>query len=247
MKINRRSFLKNTLVAGTMLAGTGSLISACSGFGRSDLPDHSHPERLTSQLDEARIAVLYHASLAPSGHNSQPWYVRVKGRDEWIIGLDPTRRLPAVDPNNREALLSIGAFAENLAIAGRAFGLKSEMEVIAQDPVESDILRVTLKAAAPKDYMLERIKKRMTVKHGYLPGEIRKEDVDALGKPLMGRMFYFPTGTRHANCLLEGAIENFRIQAQRDDAQRELVQWVRISNRDAERYRDGLTLSLIHI
>ena len=64
----------------------------------------------------------------------------------------------------------------------------------------------------------------MTVKHGYLSDEIKKEDVAALAKPLKGRMYYFPAGTEHANCIQEGAIENFRRQVERDEAQRETVQ-----------------------
>jgi len=241
MKINRRSFLKETLAAGTMLAGAGSLISACSGISRSDLPDRIPAEQSTTELDEVRNAILYYASLAPSGHNSQPWYVKVKSPNEWIISADPNRRLPAVDPNNREVMLSIGAFVENLTIAAGTFGLQAEIEVIASDRVDPDILKVSLTPASSLDYPLQRISRRMTVKHGFLSYEIKAEDVKALSKPLDGHLHYFPAGTEHANCIREGAIENFRIQSQRDDAQRELVQWLRISNKDAERYRDGLT------
>ena len=145
MNINRRSFLKETLAAGTMLAGAGSLISACSGISRSDLPDGIPAEQSTTELDEVRNAILYYASLAPSGHNSQPWYVKVKSPNEWIISADPNRRLPAVYPNNREVMLSVGAFVENLKIAAGTFGLQAEMEVIASDTIESDILKVSLK------------------------------------------------------------------------------------------------------
>ena len=247
MKINRRSFLKETLAAGTMLAGAGSLISACSGISRSDLPDRIPAEQSTTQLDEVRSAILYHASLAPSGHNTQPWYVKVKSPNEWIISADPNRRLPAVDPNNREVMLSIGAFFENLKIAAGTFGLQTEMEVIASDTIDPNILKVSLKSASSIDYPLQRISRRMTVKHGFLSDEIKKEDVKALSKPLDGNLYYFPAGTEHANCIREGAIENFRAQTQRDDAQRELVQWLRISNKDAERYRDGLTVEGMEI
>jgi len=247
MNINRRSFLRNTLAAGTMLAGAGSLISACSGISRSDLPDRIPAEQSTTQLDEVRSAILYYASLAPSGHNTQPWYVKVKSPNEWIISADPNRRLPAVDPKNREVMLSIGAIVENLKIAAGTFGLQAEMEVIASDTIDPDILKVSLKSASSIDYPLQRISRRMTVKHGFLSDEIKKEDVKALSKPLDGNLYYFPTGNEHANCIREGAIENFRIQAHRDDAQRELVQWLRISNLDAERYRDGLTVEGMEI
>jgi len=247
MKLNRRSFLKKTLAAGSMAVGSGSILSACSSIRRADLPDQNLAKPITGRLDKSGGAILDHACLAPSGHNSQPWFVRIVNNNEWIIGLDSQRRLSEVDPDNREALLSIGAFAENLSLAAGTYGLKAEMEIIADDPFRKDIIRVSLKPAKPIDYPLERLKLRMTVKHGYLPAEIKKEDIHALSEPLKGRLFYFPKGTEHAKCIEEGAIENFRLQVERDDAQRELVRWVRLSNKDAERYRDGLTVEGMEI
>jgi len=247
MELNRRSFLKKALAAGSLAAGTGSLFHACAGIRRSDLPDQNLVGHTANQLDAVGNSILFYASLAPSGHNSQPWFVRVLNQNEWIIGVDPDRRLPAVDPGNREVMLSIGAFAENLSIAAQTFGLKAEMEVIAKDPFEQDVIKVILKKAKPVDYPLQRITRRMTVKHDYLTKEIKGEDIRALSEHLTGRLFYFPRGTDHETCIEEGAIENFRIQTQRDDAQKELVQWVRLSNKEAERHRDGLTLEGMEI
>jgi len=247
MKLNRRNFLKKTLAAGSLLAGTGSFIAACSGVNRSDMPGPGLAEQTHPRLDKVRNTILYYASLAPSGHNSQPWTVKVVNQNEWIVGADPRRRLQAVDPHNREAMLSIGAFAENLAAAAGAFALKAEMELMAADPFEQDIIKVYLIRAKAVDYPLQRITGRMTVKQKYLPDEIKKEDLQALSKPFNGNMFYFPRGTEHADCIAEGAIENFRRQSERDEAQHELVQWLRLSNSDAERYRDGLTVEGMEI
>jgi hypothetical protein len=76
--------------------------------------------------------ILYLASLAPSGHNTQPWTVRIVGPQHWIIGSDRERWLPAVDPHNREMLLSLGAFLENLIIAAKAHGYAVDLNVIAK-------------------------------------------------------------------------------------------------------------------
>jgi len=247
MKINRRSFLKRTLAAGSLSVGTGSLLSACSSFRRADLPDQDLSKPISAQLDPISGAILYHASLAPSSHNAQPWFVRIVQKNEWVIGLDPQRRLSEVDPDNREALLSIGAFAENLALAAGTYGFQAEMEIIAENRFQQDIIKVSLEPTRPSDYPLERLSGRRTVKQGYLTDEIKNEDIQALSEPLKGRLFYFPKGTEHANCIEEGVIENFRIQAARDNAQQELVRWVRLSNKDAERYRDGLTVAGMEI
>src|SRR5262245_2815128 len=75
-------------------------------------------------------SILYCASLAPSGHNAQPWKVRLVD-GELLIGTDPARWLPKVDPANREVALSLGAFLENLIAAAPHFGYRAEHEVIA--------------------------------------------------------------------------------------------------------------------
>src|SRR5262245_65113218 len=74
-------------------------------------------------------ALLYYASLAPSGHNAQPWRVRVGAGELWI-GTDRARWLPKVDPTNREAALSVGAFVENLIVAAPTYGYVAEYQVI---------------------------------------------------------------------------------------------------------------------
>ena len=241
MKVGRRELLKTGLAAGSLLTGAGALITACSGITRADLTSVKETDKAIAGLDKRHLAILNYASLAPSGHNSQPWFVKIGETNKWIIGADPERRLPAVDPNNREVMLSLGAFAENLSLAAGTFGLKAEMQIIAKTSFDQDIIEVTLKESKSEDFSLQRITRRMTVKHGYLPNEIKNEDLAALSGHMQGQLFYFPRGSEHARCIEAGVIENFRIQANRDDAQQELVKWVRLSNTDAKKHRDGLT------
>ncbi len=247
MKASRRKFLKTGLAAGTMLTGAGAVITSCSGITRADFSFAQAPDEAGAGLDKRRLSILKYASLAPSGHNSQPWIVKIIDPNRWIIAADPSRRLPAVDPNNREVMLSLGAFAENLSLAAGALGFKADMDIIAESSFDKEIIEVKFKPSKPDDYSLERITRRMTVKHEHLPKEIKKEDVTALSGHLKGHLFYFPRGTEHAQCIEEGTIENFRIQSNRDEAQQELVKWVRLSNADAKHHRDGLTTAAMEI
>jgi hypothetical protein len=66
------------------------------------------------------------ATLAPSGHNTQPWrFVAAPG----VIALHPdfTRRTPIVDPDDHHLYVSLGCAAETLAIAADARGLPGEL------------------------------------------------------------------------------------------------------------------------
>lgn len=120
--LNRREFIKCSLSTGLFL-GDCSLLNSCTGVSRGELSDIYMPKSRVVQLDDLSKTILYHASFAPSGHNSQPWKVRIISPREWMIEVDESRRLPVVDPDNRELLLSIGAFVENLSITAGAMGL----------------------------------------------------------------------------------------------------------------------------
>ena len=235
------------MVAGTLLTGAGTLITSCSGITRADLPlGHASNEAMAG-LDKRHLAILKYASLAPSGHNIQPWLVKIIDANKWVIAADPDRRLAAVDPNNREVMLSLGAFAENLSLAAGTFGIKAEMDIIAGSSLDQEIIEITLTESKSENYPLERITQRRTVKHGHLAKEIKKEDVTVLSHHLKGRLFYFPRGTKHAQCIEEGAIENYRIQANKVKAQQEMVKWVRLRDADAKKHRDGLTTASMEI
>ena len=240
MTTDRRRFMK-MLGGCALVAGAVPLLPVSGGAARSDFRSGQRSESPVAGLDPALGHILHCASLAPSGHNSQPWYVRLIDDQKMIIGVDPERRLPAVDPNNHEAMLSLGAFVENLSLAAGDMGYEAQIEVKANNPFEQEILEVTLRKAKPVPYPLKRMTLRMTAKHGYRSRELKKDDVDALAKPLGGRLFYFPPGSEHAQCIAEGTVEAFRVQTDRDEAQQELVKWLRLSYEAAERHRDGLT------
>ena len=242
MELSRRKFIKSSFAAGALAMGFTPFLSACGrGVRRGDIKPAGRLPEAIPDLDDQSAGILHYASLAPSGHNAQPWYVKVVNRGEWIIGADPERRLPTVDPNNREVMLSIGAFAENLSIAAAVQGYKAEMDVIASSTFDEDIIRVSMIKAKPIDYSLQRLTMRRTVKHGYRSNELRSDDVRALSKPLEGRLVYFPRGSDHAKCIEKCTVESFRRQTYRDDAQRELASWTRFSNQEAREHRDGLT------
>jgi hypothetical protein len=185
--------------------------------------------------------VLHHAAMAPSGHNSQPWRVVIHGDDRWTVRVDPDRTLPAVDPDGRESMLSVGAFLETLAIASAAAGRPADIAVRGSHALDPQLVSVTFGHDTPRDYPLQRTRWRRTLKSGQLGGDIRASDIAALTRACGGGLHYFPRGSRHATCIAEGTVEAFRHQSARDDAQRELARWVRFTPEATARTGDGLT------
>jgi nitroreductase len=68
-------------------------------------------------------ALVAEAALAPSVHNVQPARWRFDG-DTLLLWEDMDRRLPAGDPEGRDAAMSLGAAAEGMALALSARGLR---------------------------------------------------------------------------------------------------------------------------
>lgn len=66
-------------------------------------------------------------------------------------------------------------------------------------------------------------------------------DRKALEDSYPGSATFFPAGSRQAGWLADAAVEAFRQQSWRDDAQAELASWVRFSGEEIERHADGLT------
>lgn len=238
--LNRREFIGTGLTAGTLALASGALLGACSSIQRADSPVRGDLKGVAG-LNADAVDILHHAAMAPSGHNSQPWAVTVNAPLDWTIGLDPARRLPVVDPDGRESLLSIGAFVENLVLAAGVRGYEADMEIPAGGQADADILRVRLQKGPVRAYPLKRLALRRTVKHGHRPAELRAETVRALTEPLNGRVFYFPRSSSHARCIAEGTAAAFAEQTRRDAAQKELAAWTRFSRTAAAVHRDGLT------
>ena len=98
----------------------GSSTPAAYQLSESDFP-------AGGMLVEQMRFLLRYAILAPSTHNTQPWKFRVTPEGIEIFG-DYRRRLPVVDPGNRELLMSVGGAVFNLRIAAAHFHLPCSVE-----------------------------------------------------------------------------------------------------------------------
>lgn len=72
------------------------------------------------------IDCVRYATLAPSGHNTQPWRFRI-GERRIDIRPDLSRRTPVVDPDDHHLFVSLGCAAENLMLAAGARGRPGEL------------------------------------------------------------------------------------------------------------------------
>ena len=129
MVMGRRALLVGgvAVVAG----GTGAAWLGVRGMGSMDDYDATVAQMRSVLSAQPELAELVrYATLAPNGHNTQPWRFR-PGNGRIDILPDFSRRTPVVDPDDHHLFVSLGGTAENLALAGAARGRPGE---IAFDP-----------------------------------------------------------------------------------------------------------------
>jgi hypothetical protein len=242
--VNREQFI--SIASGTIIAAvtTSYLLSDRNNLVRSDLKQIDNNKTL--KPDEREI--LFLASLAPSGHNTQPWFVRYLAPYHWIIGNDRSKWLPAVDPNQRETMLSIGAFLQNLEYAANSFGYGCDWKLLATTNQNDRVTEVKLvKEKLTNTFDLTKIKSRRTVRSNFLSDVLKKEDIEYLIDSEPEFIHYVPNTSKQSKFIDEQTIVANRLQAYRDPAQQELANWIRFSSQDANKHRDGLTTASMEI
>ncbi len=245
ISMNRRGFLK---IAGGTAAATLLATYAFSdkqNIMRDDVADIPiSSEKLYP--DERKI--LYLASLAPSGHNTQPWMIKYLAPYHWIVCNDKMKWLPAVDPSQRETILSIGAFIQNIDYAADSLGYIAEYKLLANSNQDEDMVEIRLNKTSNKsNYNLENIKLRRTIRSGFLNDIISANDMHFICSGDNNHFHYIPNKTKEQQWLSELTVDANHQQIYRDDAQNELANWMRLSTDDALKYKDGLTTASMEI
>jgi hypothetical protein len=243
--MNRKKFIAVAGASVIAAAGTAYLLSDRHPFLRTDIKD-DNSNNLSLKPDEKEI--LYLASLAPSGHNTQPWLIKYIEPYHWIIANDKTKWLPAVDPTQRETILSIGAFIQNLEYAANNLGYSCAFTLLALNNQDEDIMEVKFdKKGNQPAFDTDKIKLRRTVRSGFQKGVVKKEHIDFITGNDKEYFHFVANNSKEYGWLNEQTIEANRQQTYRDDAQSELAAWMRLSGKEAKKYCDGLTTASMEI
>src|ERR1700730_8368353 len=118
-----------------LLAGGGALALAGAGVTYFGLRQMGSMEEYNASVLATRAALserpemkdfIRYATLAASGHNTQPWRFRI-GAGRIDILPDFSRRTPVVDPDDHHVFVSLGCAVENLTLAAAARGHRGEI------------------------------------------------------------------------------------------------------------------------
>ena len=145
-----------------------------------------------------------------------------------------------VDPSNREALLSIGAFLENLVVAAGHYGYQIHYEVATDSRQPGKVLIIRFEPSKPDLTDLSCLRLRRTLRNDYLNKEISMDDLSSVAGGV-GGFGYYPQGTNMSEKLDDLVYAANQQQVNRDVVMKELGKWIRWSDKAAEKHQDGLT------
>lgn len=192
----------------------------------------------TGTMKDQLLHLVRYAILAPSSHNTQPWKFRLT-ENGIAVYADYTRRLPVVDPDNRELLMSVGAAIMNLRIAALHFGFEVRVEYNVSGDSEMPIAFVHLErtgALKPEGWQLEKlfpvITKRHTNRHPFLMARVPEAVLGRLSEAADGKevVAVFSTDPNKNAEVAHLVAEAERILQASPEYRKELGEWMRPNN-----------------
>ncbi len=155
------------------LAGGGALVLVGAGAAALGYRHMASMDEYNAAAAATRAALFENpmlqelvrfATLAPNGHNTQPWKFGVAPGQIDILP-DLSRRTPVVDPDDHHVFVSLGAAAENLALAGAALGHPVD---IAFEQSGSGAIKIALGKGVPlKSPLFQAIRHRQSTRADY--------------------------------------------------------------------------------
>jgi nitroreductase len=190
---------------------------------------------------ETRDFIRY-ATLAPSGHNTQPWRFQVGER---VINILPdfTRRTPIVDPDDHHLFVSLGAAAETLAIACSARGRSGETSFNAAG--KGSMAFSFGEARAPEPVLFDAIPRRQSTRSDYDGRPVAAVDLQSLTRAAEtpGVDLVLITDRSQMDRVRDLILAGNSAQLADPAFMRELKSWIRFSPHRAMMTGDGLFAS----
>ena len=234
---SRREFIESAALF-TAFSGVAITSTACAD-------DHGYGVALRTlrrPLDESveDVALLKEllrcATLAPNGHNTQPWKFELSP-DAISIRPDLSRRTPVVDPDDHHLWVSLGCATENLVLAATALAKHADV-VFGQQEV-----RVALdNTAAVRSPLVSSIFQRQSTRSVYdgqsIPNDVLHELERAASREGVDLLLF--TERPKVEGVIDYVLKGNSAQIHDAAFMRELKSWIRFNEADALATSDGL-------
>jgi hypothetical protein len=188
------------------------------------------------------------ARWAPSPHNIQPWRLRPGPDGTAVLVCPPDRLLPDTDADGIFISVGLGCFVEALVVAAAARGLALEAERTGAAPGGSEpVLRLSLGAGGADRLGAELLRMRRTSRLPYdgrpVEGELLRELADIAAN--YGHELNASSDRELVDWAVHLNRETLFFDMASPIARHEVGHWLRFSDSEAERRRDGFSPSAL--
>ena len=199
--------------------------------------------RAVLSQDPDMAEFVRYATLAPNGHNTQPWRFEIGDSGVHILP-DFARRTAVVDPDDHHLYVSMGCAAENFLLAAAAHGRPGAARFEDQGGnqggghIDIDLARGAAKAGA----LYGAIPERQSTRSEYDGRAVPPEDMKRLeaAARLEGVSVMLITDETRREAVLEHLIAGNSAQMEDPAFIEELKAWIRFNPAEALRTGDGL-------
>ena len=236
--MNRRQILAGSSALAVIGGGTTAYTIEHMG-SRVDYDAAISQSRATLGAMPTLGNIIRVATLAPSGHNAQPWRFQLNDK-QIVITPDFTRRTPVVDPDNHHLFVSLGCAAETLALAAHQHGYAGQPIFSAAN---GGAINFNYQAFPPHaEPLYEAINKRQSSRTLYDGKPITSAELKLLAASAAvdNVEIVLLTERMQRDQLRDIVIAGNTAQMADPNFVRELKQWIRFNPRQAMRMGDGL-------
>ena len=239
-KITRQQFIHT----GLAIAAMPLSLSGCTPMGSPDSYDKVVKQTWRISTDQFESEQLLQrelvrcATLAPSGHNTQPWKFHIE-RGSISMLPDFNRRTSVVDPDDHHLFVSLGCALENMAQASKAYGLQSMAQFDAAKDVMTVRLEPTRALASPLFYAIAHRQCTRGIYDGLPLAASELKELARAGSGNGVSVLLFDAKA-DIETLLQLVIDGNTAQLNDAAFTKELKQWIRFSGGEAVEKSDGL-------
>lgn len=195
-------------------------------------------------LDNEMAQIMYYAGLAPSSHNAQMWRAKIyPAEGKLVISVDETRTLPAVDPEKREMYISMGAYARSCILALEAYGYNTSHHI--SDNGTTVTINYKKNGMATDDELITLMKRRHSDKREYMSTplpELFQEGLNGIHGTV-----YFAQSSDGYEFIKKETLAAAAEQQNDQLVRNELAEWLRFSNSEVTRKKDGISAEQMNI
>jgi hypothetical protein len=231
---NRRDFILGSAASAILMQ-----LSACASESKNDYEKTIAGLRAPLAANPDFIAFVRFATLAPSGHNTQPW--RFASHETGAsIQPDFSRRTSIVDPDDHHLFVSLGCAAENFLIAAGANGRPGEIIFDGSGQGRFDI-ELSHGPARP-DSLYRAIPSRQSTRSNYDGRAVSNENLRRLedAASIPGVSILTMTNASKRESVLDYLTRANSFQMENPAFVTELRDWVRFNHSQALSTGDGL-------